>query len=98
MSAKRFRLDDLLGRIVKDRNGATVGRLYDIRSEEQDGALVVVEYHIGTHALAERVGASLARIVGIHRSVEPRKVPWDQLDISDPDNPVYLGNVAENIG
>jgi hypothetical protein len=87
---RRIRLDDVVGRIVRDAGGEAVGRLYDMRAEEQDGALVIVEYHIGSHALWERVGLSLRKLIGIQHMAEPRKVPWDQLDISNPENPVLL--------
>jgi len=92
VTARHIRLDDLVGRIVRDRDGNAVGRLFEIRAEELDGAFVIVEYHIGPNALLERVGVSLAKLLGIDRAPEPRKVPWDQLDISDPDNPVLLSS------
>ena len=89
MTTHRIRLDDLLGRIVRDESGKTVGRLFDMRAEERAGELVIVEYYIGAHALLQRLGVSLATLIG-RETPEPRKVPWDRLDISDPDNPVLL--------
>ena len=88
--SRHIRLDDLVGRVVRDEKGQVVGRIYDIRAEESNGALEIVEYHIGSAALLERVGVSLAHLVGIERPTAPRKVPWDQLDVSDPDNPKLI--------
>jgi sporulation protein YlmC with PRC-barrel domain len=81
------RLDDLLGRTVRDAQGRSVGRIYDMRGEQRAGELVIVEYHLGTGALLERIGLSLKSLVGMHRP-EPSTVPWDQMDISDPEHPV----------
>jgi len=87
MTTRRFRLDDLVGRMVRDAEGRSVGRVYDMRAEERNGELAIVEYHVGSAALLERVGLSMLRLIGLHR-ITPCKVPWDRLDISDPDHPV----------
>jgi hypothetical protein len=90
MSARTIRLDQLVGRVVRDENGQRVGRIHDMRAEEKNGALVVVEYHLGAHALIERVGLSLTSLIGVaNRS--PRKVGWERLDISDPERPILRG-------
>jgi hypothetical protein len=86
MTTRHIRLDDLLGRIVRDESGEPLGRLYDMRAEEHGGELVIVEYYLGAHALLQRLGVSLAALIG-RKAPEPHKVPWDRLDISDPDNP-----------
>ena len=91
MSTHRIRLDDLVGRKVRDAQGCIVGRLFEMRAEERDGELVVVEYFLGAHALAVRVGLSFLDLVGIERP-KPRRIPWDRLDISDPDAPRLLGS------
>jgi hypothetical protein len=94
MTTRRIRLDDLLGRIVRDESGEPVGRLYDMRAEERGGELVIVEYYIGAHALLQRLGVSLATLIG-RETPEPRAIPWDRLDISDPDRPVILSNAKK---
>ena len=86
MTPTRIRLDDLVGRVVRDMEGGVVGRIFEIRAEEDGDALVVAEYHLGTAALLERVGITMLKLIGrAHR--EPIKVSWDRMDISDPDNP-----------
>ena len=37
MTTRRFRLDDLVGRMVRDAEGRSVGRVYDMRAEERNG-------------------------------------------------------------
>lgn len=83
----RVYVDELIGRVVKDAEGNAVGRIFEVRAEETNGELVIVEYHLGTAAMLERAGLTLLRVVGIDR-LEPKKIPWDRLDISDPRHPV----------
>ena len=80
-------VDELIGRIVRDGDGNVVGRIFEIRAEEREGVLEIVEYHVGTAAMLERVGLSLLRVVGVER-MEPKTIPWDRLDLSDPRRPV----------
>ena len=54
MSGRTFNLDDLVGREVHDASGHRVGRIFDVRAEERDGALEVVEYFVGTAAMLQR--------------------------------------------
>lgn len=91
MTSTRFYLQDLLGRLVHDESGKPVGRIFDVRAEENDnGDLEVVEYLLGTAAMMERVGLSLLSIVGARR-IEPRRIAWEQLDLSDVEHPVLRG-------
>lgn len=83
----RFYLEDLMGRLVRDADGRAIGRIYDVRAEERDGELEIVEFHVGTAAMLQRAGLSLLRVAGIHR-FEPRKIAWDELDLSDIERPV----------
>jgi hypothetical protein len=83
----RVYVDELIGRVVKDADGNVVGRIFDVHAEERGGALEIVEFYVGTAAMLQRAGLSLLRVVGINRLV-PRKISWDQLDLSDPMHPV----------
>ena len=87
MTTRRIRLDDLQGRLIHDADGHRIGRIFDMRAEEHDGELVIVEYMIGARGLVQRVGLSMMRLVGFGGR-DPWKIPWDRLDISDPDHPV----------
>ena len=70
------------GAVVHDLVGRRVGRIRDIKAEEQDGELVVVEYLLGTAALIERWGLSLRRLVGLGGMREPVRIPWEKMDLS----------------
>lgn len=88
---KQVRVEDLIGQEVRDASGQSIGRIHDLRAEERNGALVVVEYHVGTGAITERLGLSLRKIAGVHAEPELKKIPWDRLDISDPSRPKLVG-------
>jgi hypothetical protein len=86
---KRIRLDDLLGAKVRDARGRVVGRIFEVRAEGSGHDLFIVEYHLGPAALLARVGISLLELVGF-TAPEPRKILWNQLDISDTAKPRLL--------
>ena len=83
-------VEHLLGRRVRDVDGAVVGRLEEIHVENVDGDEVVTEYHIGRAALIERMGAFITQLPFFRYIPFARKgyrVPWRQLDLSDPLRP-----------
>jgi len=88
MTRRQIRLDDAMGRVVRDTDGRPVGRLFEVRGEERDGEMVVVEYHLGPHAWLERIGFSLRRFAGADTAGHVHKLPWDRVDVSDPAHPV----------
>jgi sporulation protein YlmC with PRC-barrel domain len=80
-------VERLVGRTVRDSNGARVGRLSEVVVRKEDGAFVVASYLVGPQAWLHRfavhgLGLRLGRIARIYR------VPWEQLDLSDPKHPV----------
>jgi len=83
------------GAMVHDLAGRRVGRIRDMKAEEREGELVVVEYLLGPAALIQRWGVSLLRLVGLGAAGEPVRIPWDRMDISDPERVTYLGHVEE---
>jgi hypothetical protein len=87
---KRIRLDDLLGTKVRDARGRVIGRIFEMRAEGSGHKLFIVEYYLGPAALLTRVGISLLTLVGF-TAPEPRKIPWNELDISDTTMPKLLG-------
>ena len=87
---RTLRLDDLVGVHLRDRDGNVVGRIYDMRAEERNGELVIVEYLVGASALQERLGISLLRLIGLGREHGPKHIPWDRVDLSDPERPVLI--------
>jgi sporulation protein YlmC with PRC-barrel domain len=82
----------LLGRKVVDVNGENVGRIEEFVVELADNACLVEAYLVGASALIDRLSAwSLVR--PIRKALRGRsvissyKVPWQELDLSDPEHP-----------
>ncbi|HJT17102.1 MAG TPA: hypothetical protein VJ853_06935 [Thermoanaerobaculia bacterium] len=79
-------LELINGRRVRDTNGKVVGRIGEIVARLHGHDYLIEEYHLGPAAWLEHLGISSARIIGWHHGGEPLKVPWQQLDLSDPQN------------
>jgi sporulation protein YlmC with PRC-barrel domain len=71
----------LLDREVRDADGRKIGRIHEAVAERRGGEWVVTEFHLGTGALLE----SLAGFLG--RRMKVIRVPWDRLDLDDPERP-----------
>jgi sporulation protein YlmC with PRC-barrel domain len=83
-SQRTVRLEDLLGRQVRDSNGASVGRIEEVRAERHGDVHQVTEYLLGPGAWIERM-ALTARMFGRHPHLYVAR--WDQIDISNPFTP-----------
>jgi sporulation protein YlmC with PRC-barrel domain len=85
----------LIGRMVCDADGKKIGRIEELLAVEKGDELVISEYHIGTYGLFERlsayhVGVGLIRFLGARAHVkDPKRIPWQELDLSDPEKPVW---------
>lgn len=90
MPRRQVALDALIGRVVRDHGGRSLGRIEEVHADTVDGVCEIREYVLGAGALVERLGAwrvgrwLLGRL-GSRRS--RRVVPWDELDIDDPRAP-----------
>ena len=92
MAASEVHIEMLLSKRVIDKDGKPAGRIEEARAEEQGGEWVVKEYHVGAAALFERLSAmslgnAVASLLG-GKGTGGYKVPWDKLDLSNPDKPV----------
>jgi len=76
----------LVGRRVRDANGKVIGRIEEIRARRHGPDYLVEEYHVGPAAWLEKLGISTARMIGF-RGRDPKRIPWQQLDLSDPEKP-----------
>ena len=94
MTARRVRLDLLHGRLVRDVDGRKVGRVHDVRADEVNGELVVVEYFLGPHETLAWLGIKARMLIGAGGPA-PWRVPWHRLDVADPLRPRFLGKVEE---
>jgi hypothetical protein len=91
MSTRKIHFELLLGRLVRDPAGARIGRIFSAHADLDGDDYVVREFLLGPGSLLARFG------IPIHRW-EPVRVPWDLLDISDPETPRLRCSVAELAG
>ena len=89
---QEFHLENLLGKRVVDINGQTVGRVEEVRAEKLGDDVCVQEYLLGPNALLERLSVWLMRLPLMRRLHALKggggyRIPWDQLDLTDPDRP-----------
>ena len=92
MAAQIVHLELLLGKQVVDQHGEPIGRLYEVRAEQQGDEWVIRDYLIGETALLERlsaqgIGQFLRQMAGASMLDAGYIVPWDQIDLSDPEHP-----------
>jgi hypothetical protein len=88
---KEIHLELLLGKQVYDLDGKAVGRLEEIRAEPNGEDYCVVEYHLGAYSFFERlsalpIGRAILTAIGAASTNGKKAVPWDKLDIDDPEH------------
>jgi sporulation protein YlmC with PRC-barrel domain len=93
------RVEELIGRKVYDVDGRKIGRIEELVAEQQGPELVVIEVHVGPGALLERL-IDLATLVPYSGTLQGwlrhmRCIPWQQLDLTDPEHPRATVRVAE---
>ncbi len=89
---QELHLELLLGQRVYDSTARAIGRVEEVRAEPDGEDWVIQEYLIGTAAVLERlsawaIGIRLLRMLGARKIYEGYCVPWDKLDLSDPQRP-----------
>ena len=88
MSARKIHFELLLGRKVRDPEGVSVGRIFSAHAELDGKDCVIREFLLGPGALLTRFGIPFRRWA-------PVRVPWDLLDIADPEHPRLRCSAAE---
>jgi hypothetical protein len=86
MKGAKIHLEHLVGREVHDSEGKRMGRILSVTAERDGDECVVREFLLGPAALLRRFGISTLHMVGL-KLRKPLAVPWDQLDLSDPERP-----------
>jgi sporulation protein YlmC with PRC-barrel domain len=85
------RLEQMLGRRVRDSRGEVIGRLEDVRVVRDGDDLVVREYLVGVYGAIERLAAwrIASAVLGVPHRLGGRAyhVPWQDMDVSDPRAP-----------
>ena len=89
-----LRVEQLLGRRVRDANGHVVGRLQEFRARRDGEHWVVAEFDIGPAALLERLAARHLGITWPGR-VAGYRATWEQLDLENPEDPRLNCDVGE---
>jgi sporulation protein YlmC with PRC-barrel domain len=100
MPKQEINLELLVGKRVYGLNGRSIGHVEEIRAELRKGECYVEEYLVGAYAVAERlaalsIGRAILRLFGATRKHEGYRVPWDKLDLTDPERPRLLCGVGE---
>ena len=96
---REVQVEALLGRELHDVDGRKVGRVEELVVERRGTEWIVVELHVGIGALLERVVelSTLVPMLGaLRRKLSVRyRVPWQQLDVRDPDHPRVLVRLGD---
>jgi sporulation protein YlmC with PRC-barrel domain len=88
---REARIEDLIGHTIRDVAGRKIGRIEEVVAEQRGTELVVVEVHAGPGALLERL-LDLATLIPYSGALQRRfrrlqRIPWHQLDWTDPERP-----------
>jgi sporulation protein YlmC with PRC-barrel domain len=100
MAAHELQLELLIGRQVVDVAGERVGRIGEVRAEQQGDEWVIVEYLVGVAALAERLSArslftKFMGAFGVRDRHQGYRIPWDKLDLTDLEHPRLTCTIAQ---
>jgi len=99
MKRQEVHLDLLIGKRVFALNGQPVGRLEEVRAQlNERGFCFVTEFLIGSYAVLERlsiwrIGRAILRTLHVRKG--GYRIPWEQLDLSDPTHPQLKCEVEE---
>jgi hypothetical protein len=100
MATQEIHAELLLGRRVRALNGRVIGRLEEIRVKQGSRDAFVEEFLTGSYGMVERlagitIGRAILRVFGARRKDASYRIPWEKLDLSDPNNPKLLCEVSE---
>lgn len=89
---KELHLYETLGRKVHDANGEYAGRLEELEVERGDESCLVMNYLVQRRGLVSRITAwalsdSLQKAIPTSEKSLPYRVPWELMDLSDPEHP-----------
>jgi sporulation protein YlmC with PRC-barrel domain len=85
-------VERLLGTKVCDVDGSDVGRIEEFRVQRDDKSCLIEAYLIGTSAVIQRLSAwtlvrPIERLLNARRIYTVYRIPWEDMDLSDPDHP-----------
>ena len=91
MTAREVRLEALLGRVVTGPGGP-FARIEDLRTEPEGEEYLVRSFILGPLGIGAKLAAFFwelptLRALGLARKCRIRVVPWELIDLSDPEHP-----------
>ena len=97
---REIHLFQILGRKVVDANGEYAGRLEEIEAERGDDECLIKSYLVCRRGAIDRIQswaitAPVQKMIPVREKSKPYRVPWDQMDLSDPEHPRILVPQAE---
>lgn len=93
-SESECRVELLIGRKVRAADGRAIGRIEELRAEREGNDYVVTEFHLGPIALIEALAVRHLGLTLLGRA-HGYRVRWDQLDLSDQEQPRLTCPVEE---
>jgi sporulation protein YlmC with PRC-barrel domain len=92
---RELRLFEILGREVVDSEGKYAGRVEEIEAERGDDVSLIKSYLVVHRGPIDRVqtwalSAVIQKSIPVREKSRPYRVPWDQMDMSDPEHPRIL--------
>jgi sporulation protein YlmC with PRC-barrel domain len=100
LGEREVRVEQLLGKLVRTAAGRPVGRIEDLRAEPDGDDYVVREIVLGELGFRARLFGMAAQLptiqaLGLARRYRTRAIPWQWLDLSDPERPRFRGPQEE---
>jgi sporulation protein YlmC with PRC-barrel domain len=92
---KELQLLEILGKKVVDCEGRYAGRLEEIEAERGENESLIESYFVVHRGLIDRIqtwalAAPIQKSIPVREKSRPYRVPWDQMDMSDPEHPRIL--------
>jgi hypothetical protein len=100
MATHDIDLEQLLGKQVLDSTDTPVGIIEEVRAEKQGDEWVMQAYLIDSIKMLERLsiwssGLEILHLIGAHEIHGGYIVPWEKLDLTDPEQPRLLCTLDE---
>lgn len=93
MNASEVRFEDLVGRVVRNEHGREIARIEDLRVEPDGEDYLVTKFLLGPLGRWHRLMAFAGELptlrgLGMGAERKRRPIPWQWIDLSDPERPV----------
>lgn len=77
---------------MRDANGEYAGRLEEIEAERGDDVCLIKSYLVQHRGIVDRLqtwalSAPMQKSIPVREKSKPYRVPWQQMDLTDPERP-----------